>query len=109
MLWNIDGLIVAVDFIEAEFVLADEHFDAVAVVQLHAGTVHPAFVFVNKRKGIPRIVKQLVNDCILEDQVRFKEQCVITAQKVFCKRKGIDIVRFVINGIFYKTDRGLYR
>ena len=40
-----------------------------------------------------------------EDKVRFKEQCVITAQKVFCKRKGIDIVGFVIDRVLDIDDR----
>ena len=96
---DVHGLVVFVGLGKPEVLAGDEGGDAVVGPQLHAGAVHPAFVLVHQGQGLPGVVQQLVDDGVLEDQVRLKQQGVVLAQIVLGQGQGIDVVGLVVNGV----------
>ena len=102
---DIDGLIVLAGLLELEALPRNEGLDAVICPQLHAGAVHPALVLVHQSQRLPGVVQQLVDDGVLKDQIRLKQQGIILAEVVLGQGQRIDVVGLVVNGVMDIDNR----
>ena len=78
---------VRVDVLVAECLLRDEIHDVPVLVYADHGPVHPAFVFCDQRQVLVRMVYEQVNDFLVEYQVGFQQNRVLSAKCIFCKRQ----------------------
>ena len=54
---------------DSEIFIGQERLNAVILSQFHTGSIHPALIFIDQRKGIPWIIQQPVNDRIVKYQI----------------------------------------
>ena len=68
---------------------------------------HPAFVLVHQGQGLPGVVQQLVDDGVLEDQVRLKQQemCIRDRYYIFNDHNEEDLAVGVREGVEEDTNK----
>ena len=104
---DIDCFVVFPYLAESESFLRDERLDGVILVQLHAGSVHPGFVFVHQGQRLTRIIDDRLQHGILKDNIRLEQQRIIFTEQFFGKGQRIDIVRLVVIRVVDEHHRRL--
>ena len=66
---DVYGLIIVLDIVEIEVLARNKRADRVVLTDFYAGSVHPALVFVHKRKRLTRVVNDSPQDAVLKYDV----------------------------------------
>ena len=66
---DVYGLIIVLDIVEIEVLARNKRADRVVLTDFYAGSVHPALVFVHKRKRLTRVVDDSPQDAVLKYDV----------------------------------------
>ena len=102
---QIDRLIITIRPAVIQVLDGSKFHNAVILIQFQTGSVHPWCIPVHECQGIPGILKKQIQNRFFKDQIGFQKQGIFLKQIVFCKRKGINVVRTFVNRIMKEHDR----
>ena len=101
---DVHRLIVGIGIGEAELALVEKRLDSVLAIEGDDRSVHPRPPRSDQNGIRRRESRELLQDAVLDDQIRFKKKRILLEQVFFGQIEGVDVVGLVIDRVVDEYD-----